>query len=65
MKLHIYFPAVAHPVAHVDAHPGVLGHGVALGLDMELPTLVKISTDLREILFILGHIYSSDDQRLK
>merc|ERR1719244_44842 len=28
---------------------------------MLLPTLVRISTDFREILFILGHIYSYED----
>merc|ERR1719430_2364664 len=38
---------------------------MVLLLDMELLTLVKISTDFLEILFILGHIYSDEDQRLK
>ena len=38
---------------------------MVLLLDMELPTLVRIPTDFSEILFILGHIYSYEDQRLK
>merc|ERR1719312_1452111 len=39
----------------------LLFSAMVLLLDMELPTLVKISTDFWDILFILGHIYSYED----